>query len=260
MDKRKVIYYSDELNDEFSVAQIEPRRIDKDYVYVHTSRFKRFTHFFWYRIVATPIAYLYCKCVFGHRIKGARKVKKIGNQGFFIYGNHTQDIADAFIPSMVTMPVNVYVIVHANNVSMPVLGKVTPSLGALPLPDDITAYKNFKNAIETRIEEKKCVAVYPEAHIWPYYTKIRPFPDTSFDYPAKLGAPVFAFTNTYHKRRFFKHPRIVTYVDGPFFPDMEKPVRKRMKELRDKVYNVMCRRAKLSDHVQIKYIKRENKQ
>ena len=33
MDDRKVIYYSDELNDEFSIAQIEPRKIDESYVF-----------------------------------------------------------------------------------------------------------------------------------------------------------------------------------------------------------------------------------
>ena len=260
MDKRRLIYYSDELHDEFSVAQIEPRRIDKDYVYIHTSRFKRFTHFFWYGVVALPVALLYCKGVFGQRAKGTRKLKKAEGKGFFMYGNHTQDIADAFIPTLTAFPTHVYVIVHPNNVSMPVLGKITPSLGALPLPDEPAAYRKFKEAVTTRIEEGKCVTVYPEAHIWPYYTGIRPFPDTSFDYPAKLGAPVFAFTNTYRKRRFFKHPRIITYVDGPFYPDMDKPARKRRAELREKVYNAMCRRAKLSDHIQIKYIKRENKQ
>ncbi|MBR6046203.1 MAG: hypothetical protein IKP47_11265 [Ruminococcus sp.] len=260
MDKRKVIFYTDELNDEFSVAQITPRKIDKDYVYIHTSRFKRFTKFFWYRIVATPIAFLYVKLVFGQKTKGTRvfEKSKVKGKGYFMYGNHTQDIADAFIPTIINFPQTDYIIVHPNNVSMPVLGKITPALGALPIPDEPAAYKNFKAAIETRIGEGKCVVIYPEAHIWPYYTGIRPFRDTSFEYPAKLGAPVFAFTNTYHRRsRLFRHPRIVTCIDGPFFPDMSKPVKKRRKELRDKVYNAMCKRAESSDHVQIKYIKRE---
>ena len=70
MDKRKVIFYSDERNDEFSTAQITPRTIDEDYVYIYTSRFKRFTHFFWYRIVATPIAFAYVKLVFCPYLKG----------------------------------------------------------------------------------------------------------------------------------------------------------------------------------------------
>ena len=33
MDNRKVIYYQDELNDEFSTAVIEAKKIDDGYVY-----------------------------------------------------------------------------------------------------------------------------------------------------------------------------------------------------------------------------------
>lgn len=256
MDKRKVIYYSDEMNDEFSTAEITPRTIDENYVYIYDSKFKRFTHFFWYRIVATPIAMAYVRLVFGHKIKGRGKFEKHRKDGYFMYGNHTQDIADPFIPNMINLPKTNYVVVHANNVSMPVLGKITPSLGALPIPEGMKGYKNFLEAIDTRISQGHCVVIYPEAHIWPYYTKIRNFPDTSFAYPAKSGTPVYCFTNTYHKRRFFKHPRIITYVDGPFYPDMDQPLKARRKELRDKVYQAMCRRAKNSDHEQIKYIRK----
>ena len=233
MDKRTVIYYTDELNDEFSIAEITPRKIDENYVYIHTSLFKRFTHFFWYRIIATPIAFFYVKLVFGHRTKGREKLKKHRRDGYYLFGNHTQDIGDAFIPNMSTFNKTVYMVVHPNNVSMPVLGKVTPSLGAIPIP---------------------------EGHIWPYYTKIRNFPDTSFAYPAKKGTPVYCFTNTYHKRRVFRHPRIITYIDGPFYPDMDLPMKARKKELRDMVYNCMCKRAELSTHVQIRYIKQEKNQ
>ena len=34
MKKNKVIYYNDELNDEFSTAVIEPRIIDEKYKYI----------------------------------------------------------------------------------------------------------------------------------------------------------------------------------------------------------------------------------
>ncbi len=257
MDKRKIIFYSDELNDEFSLAQITPRKIDGSYVYCHDSAFKRFTHFFWYRIVATPIAFLYTKLTFGQKTVNKKAFAAHAKDGYFMYGNHTQDIGDAFIPNVINFPKTNYVIVHPNNVSMPFLGRITPSLGALPLPDDMAAYKNFYSAIERRIGEKRCVVIYPEAHIWPYYTGIRPFPDTSFSYPVKINAPVYCFTNTYHKRRFFSHPRIITYVDGPFYPDTTLPVRARAKELRDRVYECMCERAKSSDVEQIKYIRKE---
>ena len=257
MDKRKVIYYTDELNDEFSTAQITPRKIDGNYRYVDDRPIKRFTHFFWYRVIATPVAFFYTKLALRQRTRGAGVLKKYKKTGYFMYGNHTQDIGDAFIPNMINFPKTDYIIVHPNNVSMPTLGKITPSLGALPLPDDMEAYRNFIKAIEHRISQNRAVVVYPEAHIWPYYTGIRPFTDVSFSYPVKTGAPVFCFTNTYHKRRFANKPRIVTCVDGPFFADATKDARTARKELRDAVYNTMCQRAKESDFIQIRYVKRE---
>ena len=258
MDKRTVIYYEDELNDEFSVAQITPRVIDGSYIYCHDNVWKKFTHFFWYRMVATPIAWLYTKLVFGHRIVGADVLKPYRHRGFFFYGNHTQDIADAFIPNMAVLPKTAYVVVHPNNVSMPYLWKVTPSMGALPLPDDMAAYRNFLAAVERRYRENHALVIYPEAHIWPYYTGIRNFPDKSFHYPVKLDAPCFCFTNTYQKRRFSKEPRIVTYIDGPFFPNKDLPAPKRKQELRDRIYETMCRRARLSTDVRIQYIRKED--
>lgn len=258
MDKRKVIYYEDEMNDEFSVAQITPRVIDGSYVYDHTSLWKRLTHFFWYRIVATPIAFLYTKLVFHHRTEGKALLRQYKHTGYFLYGNHTQDIADAFIPNLFHVAKETYIIVHPNNVSMPILGRITPSLGAIPLPDDRTAYRNFMAVIEKRIGQGKKIVIYPEAHIWPFYTGIRPFSDVSFQYPVKYDVPAFCFTNTYQKRRFSKKPRIVSYIDGPFFPDASLPPRDRKRELRDRVYACMCERAKRSDVKWIEYIRKDN--
>ena len=259
MDKRKIIYYQDELNDEFSTAQITPKRIDGSYIYCHDSAIKKFTQFFWYRIIATPIALLYIQVVFHQKTVNKKALKGYKNVGYFMYGNHTQDIGDAFLPNLLNFPKRDYFIVHPNNVSMPVLGKITPSLGALPLPDDMAAYKNFLSAVDRRISEGHTVVIYPEAHIWPFYTGIRNFPDTSFHYPVKADAPCFCFTNTYQKRRWSKKPRIVTYIDGPFYPNKELPAKKRKSELRDRVYECMSKRAESSEVEWIKYIKREEK-
>jgi 1-acyl-sn-glycerol-3-phosphate acyltransferase len=188
---------------------------------------------------------------------GKEKLKAGKKQGYFLYGNHTQDIGDAVIPTLLTTPKDAYVIVHPNNVSMPYLGRVTPSMGALPLPDSMKAYRNFMGAVERRAAEGNAVVIYPEAHIWPYYTGIRPFTDDSFAYPVKQNLPVFCFTNTYQKRKLSKKPRIVTYVDGPFYPDEARPPRERRRALRDQVYHAMCARAKLNQVEVIKYVKKE---
>ena len=252
----EVIYYNDLLNDEFSTAQIEAKKIDGSWKYLRN----RALSFFWYRIVATPLAFLYTKIKYRHKIVGREKLKGFEKQGYFVYGNHTQILGDPLIPSFVCFPKKAYIIVHANNVSMPYLGRVTPYMGGLPLPDDMAATRNFTSAIEKRIDEGAAVFIYPEAHIWPYYTKIRPFGDASFSYPIKQNTPVFCFTNTDQKKGKREHPQIVTYIDGPFYPDKSLPLRKQRKFLRAEVYMAMCERAKKSDVEWIKYIPAEKKE
>ena len=257
MDKRKVIYYEDELHDEFSTAVIKAKRIDGDYVYDRRGPFYAVARFFWYRMIATPAAFLYAKIALRQSSVGKEKLKPFRKQGFYIYGNHTQDIGDPFTPNVFGFPKNVSFIVHANNVSMPVLGRINPYLGAIPLPDNLEAFKNFRNCVNGRIEKGDMLVIYPEAHIWPYYTKIRNFPDDSFGYPSKTDTPVFCFVNTYQSRGEGKKPRMVTYIDGPFYPDMSVSLKERRKKLRDEVYETMCRRAENSNIEVIRYIRKE---
>jgi 1-acyl-sn-glycerol-3-phosphate acyltransferase len=255
-----IIYYSDELNDEFAFDTIEPRKIGKDYIYVYHSIFKSFTRFFWYRIIALPPAKLYLKLHFHHKIVNRALFKQLRNTAFFMYGNHTHNMCDALIPTLISFPASVYVIVNPNNISMPVLGKITPSLGAIPLPDDRDSTKNFMDCIAERVKQKKCIAIYPEAHIWPFYTKIRPFQSTSFRYPVEYNVPCICFTNVYRKRKFSKVPQIVTYIDGPFYPDKTLSGREQREDLRNKAFTAMTERAKMNNVELIKYVKKEEAQ
>lgn len=255
--KPSVIYYEDELNDEFADDDIRTRYIDGSYRYIREDPIGKLAHVFWYRMIAIPLAKLYMKLYFGHRVVGRERLRAFRGKGYFMYGNHTHFLADALVPTMVNMPKEVSVIVHPNNVSMPILGRITPSLGALPLPDDAQAARNFMRAVAHRIERGGCVMIYPEAHIWPYYTDIRPFDDTSFRYPVKYGAPVFGLTNTYQKRKHGKRPRLVTYIDGPFYPEGGLPAREQKERLRGLVYAAMKERAKNSNIEVIHYEKKK---
>lgn len=253
--EQRVIYYHDELNDEFADDNIVPKKIDENYMYIKDGLCSRIGHVFWYRIIATPLAKIYMKLHFHHKIINKAVLKGARKQPYFMFGNHTHFIADALVPTMVNMPKDVSIIVHPNNVSMPFLGRITPYLGALPLPDDIKAAKNFMLAIQRKIEENKCVMIYPEAHIWPFYTDIRPFTDLSFRYPVQYKTAVYCLTNTYQKRRFSKKPKLVTYVDGPFRADDKLPQKEQKKQLRDAVYRTMKERAKLNELCLVRYEK-----
>lgn len=253
----KTVYYTDPRNDEFAGDHITPKTIDGSYRYVNDSLWWRAHRFVAYRLVAMPIAFAYCKVALHSTFRNRKLLRQAKGTGCFVYGNHTQQIGDPFLPNLMLCPRSVYMIVHPNNVSMPVLGRLTPFLGALPLPSDRKAMENFREAIRTRIRQKNVIMVYPEAHIWPYYTGIRDFPATSMKFPVELDVPSFALTTTYRKRRFGSKPRTVTYLDGPFYPDPDLPPRARAQALRDQIYEAMVARSRESDCEYIRYVRKE---
>ncbi len=255
--KEKTIYFEDELNDEFSGVVRNTIKIDGGFEYIKKSSLWNLTSFFVYRIVMVPVAWLYTKIKFRHKIVNKKVLKKTDG-GYFMFGNHTLMGGDAFIPNIINLPKKTYTIVHPDNLSKFGLKNFLQMNGALPLPATATATKNFIEAIEKRVIEGSVIQIYPEAHIWPYYTKIRPFKSTSFRYPVKFDEPTYCFTNTFHKRKFSKKPKVITYIDGPFYPNKELPLKEQEQDLRDRVYEAMKLRSELNTYEYIKYEKKEN--
>ena len=253
----KIIYYEDELNDEFSKSSIEPRIIDENYKYVHKNPLWNLCSFVLQNILSVPIKILYAKIKFRIKYIGKEKIKLYRNEGYFIYGNHTQPFADTFIPSIPMYPKRNFLIVNPVNISLKGTGTLVEMLGAMPIPSNKSAMKNFLEAIKQKMNKGYAITIYPEAHIWPYYTKIRPFKDVSFKYPIQLKKPAFCITNTYQSYgKNNKKIRIVSYIDGPFYPNKELTLKEQQKELRNKIYNCMEERSENSNIEHIKYIKK----
>lgn len=259
MKKEKVFYYKAYSDDFFCEDKPLPE-IDGSYVYIKRGFFYKMRSFIAYRLIAAPIAFIYSKLVLRDKFVGKEKLRAYKKKPYFLYGNHTQPIGDAFSPNVLVFPKKLYVIVDKANLALPVIKKATGLLGALPLPDGLAAGRNFHSAIKTRLSEGAAIAVYPEAHVWPYYTGIRPFGEETLDFPVRTDTPVFTITRVYKKRKHSQKPRSVIYVDGPFFPDGELPKRERRKKLRDEVYSAMKERAALSDTEYYKYYMEENAQ
>lgn len=253
---KKIIYYEDELNDEFSEAKIEPKKIDKNYKYKRS--------FLWYKIsyivqniLSMPVKFFYAKFKLKIKFIGREKFKQCKKSGYYIYGNHTQVFADTFIPSLANYPKRNFFIVNPENISMKGSGWLIKLLGAIPVPGSKEATKNFLEYIEFIQKKKYSITIYPEAHIWPYYTKIRPFKSVSFKYPVKHNKPVYCFVNTYQAYGKNKDKvRVVTYIDGPFYPNHNLSPKEAQENLRNKVYETMCKRSENSNFEVIKYVKK----
>lgn len=259
MIRVKTIYYQDELNDEFSDAVIIPRKIDENYQYIEQrSLLWNVSSYVLQNIISILPKILYAKLKFKIKYIGKEKLKINKKVGYFMYVNHTQPFADTFLPSIANFPKRNFFIVNPENVSMKHLESFVEKMGAIPIPGNKEAMKNFLHTVKARIKKKSSITIYPEAHIWPYYTKIRPFKDVSFKYPIELNTPTYCLTNTYQSYGRKKNKvKIVTYIDGPFYPNPYLTKKEQQKDLRDKVYARMVERSKNNNIEVIQYVYKE---
>ncbi|MCR5652923.1 MAG: 1-acyl-sn-glycerol-3-phosphate acyltransferase [Ruminococcus sp.] len=252
---KRVYYYSDEVNDDFASTngKINSDVVNGAYRYSHSSIGWKTSVFFAYRIFATPLVWLYTKIWLGVRVKNRKALKKV--KGCFVYMNHTQNIADAFIPTISAFPKRAYIVTGPETVSIKGIRVLVALLGAIPLPSALSACRNFEQKLKEATDEKAAVYIFPEAHIWPYCSFIRNFPDKSFSYPCRTGSPVVAAVTVYRQRKVLKkfHPHITVYFSEPFYPDSSLPEKQARKKLRDEAYAFMSRTAK--EHNSFEYVK-----
>ncbi len=229
-------------------------RLPDGYKFVRNSFFARIASAVSYAL-AVIFGFLYCKLFLGLKIEGAEKLRQ-HRGAFFLYGNHTQPVGDVVIPALACFPKRIYTVVSPANLDLPVIGRILPFLGALPTDGTLRGTKELAKAVKTRTDEGHPIVIYPEAHVWPYYTKIRPFGNASFSFPMRHGLPSFSMTSTYRKRKFGKRPRLVLVIDGPFYSEADRQTAP--EQLRRAVTDSMNKAAVNSDCEYITYIKNKS--
>lgn len=254
--KQKTFYYSDEVNDDFAGTHIDRKPLPTDYEYLNKGFWRKIRRFFVYYVIVRPLIFVYNKLIKRVKYVNKKAFKGYKKHGAFIYGNHTSMIVDAFNPSYLAFPRPADIIINADAMSINGIAWLLKTLGGFPIPEGFHAMSRFNAAVAEAIERRHWIAIYPEAHIWHYYTKIRPFPSVSFAYPVKLKTPAFSYTMVYKKRKHSKYPKRVVYIDGPFFADESLPAKRAVQKLRDEVYAAMCARAQESNCEYIKYVYR----
>lgn len=255
---KKTFYYSDNLNDDFAGTNIKTKIVDENFKYIHENIFWRAISFFLYYVVAFPLVLIFEKLFLGVKFVNRRALGKCNLEGSFIYGNHT-GFYDAFTPNLISFPKRNMIVVGPDTVSIKGLRTIVMMLGAIPIAANLRGMCGFRKCIEYHNLQGSNITVYPEAHIWPYYTGVRPFPDTSFYYPVKHNAPTFAFFTAYTKPKglfsFFRKANATVFVSDPIYPDEGLCERDMRKNLREKVYAFMLEKSKYSTYEAIKYVK-----
>jgi len=263
-EEERIFYYESTEDDPIQTKEQEQTHnkveLEDGYVFIKRNPFVIIYEkvlYFGFKLFARWYAKFYLHMT----IKNRQVLKKAKGSGYVIYANHTNPFHDAFSPALVADR-HIYTICSPANLHIPGIGKFLPALGALPLGKNPEQKAAFNKAVDTRLKQKKCLVIYPEAHVWPYYTGIRKFPagDRSFKYPARNLLPIFTMTTTYQKSRKKgqARPDMTVYLDGPFYPDPKKTEDENRAILAEKAYESMLKYSKRSNYEYFQYRKKTN--
>lgn len=242
----RVRYYRS-FDDDFSENRGQDFRLPRGYKFSGHSVFWKLGSLLLYPITLL-IALIYEKCFLHARVRFSARPPR----SCFLYGNHTQTLGDVLMPFLICFPHRPKIICAPANLGIPVIGKLLPLGGALPIPDNLSDLKRFEEAV-LEASKKHPIVIYPEGHLWPYYTGIRPLKPAAFHY--QNTGEAFVATTTYQRSRFRRGPKITLVVDGPIGVQADLSRKERQRELQKDVLKVMERRAKESDYDYIIYKK-----
>lgn len=249
----KKIYYYKSYDEDIIKSQNQDYKLKEDYKWIHTNIIYKFVSY----LVYYPFllfSLIYSKLVLKVSFVNKKCLKNVDN--YFAYSNHTLEMGDVLNPILASFPKRPYAVCSSANLGIPFLGKIIPMLGGIVITPDIHKMIKFNKAV-SYYAKKHPIFIYPEAHLWPYYTGIRPFNNSSFTYPVNMKYPVFVFTTTYQKKGNNKKPKIVIYIDGPYYPDSNLNNIEARTKLHDTVYNKMLERSKESNFEFVTYKKRD---
>ena len=257
--EERVFYYASEEDDPIKTDEQEKKvevRLPEGYEFIPKNPFVKLYSAALFRIFKLFGQY-YERGYWQAKFYGREKLKKAKGKGYVIYANHTNPFHDVFGPA-IAADRRIFTIISPVNLKIPGIGKVLPYIGGLPLGKTTEEKKAFNKAVDKRLKQKKVLVIYPEAHVWPYATKIRKFPagDRSFKYAVRNNLPIFTMTTTYHKRKDNKRgelPRMDIYIDGPFWLDVNLGEDENRAKLAKEAYDSMVKYSKKNSYEYFQY-------
>lgn len=263
--KSRTIYYSNIYEDDFDTTNLERIDIPNNYSYYRKNGIKGLFQDFLYYFLAKPV--LSCYCFFkGIRVVNRKQLKLLRkcNQGCFLYGNHVSK-TDAFKLQSYIIHRRVNILGYTDALAInKLVSYLVKSFGYLALPNnfnDLKRVKELQEAMKFYVDKKQHILIYPEAHIWPYYTKIRDFKSGSFYYPAKFNKPIMPFVTIFKKVWWKKKPVERIIFGDLIYPKNDLNDKDNRNYLKEKCYQEMLKLSNIyKQYEYIKYIDRNSLQ
>ena len=217
-------------------------KIDENYKYVPKSKIFNFFSNLLYYGVAIPILFFLTKIIYDLKIEGRENVQKVEG-GAISVSNHVL-ILDCAMVGLALDEKRVYYTTREESFKIPSVRKLIKLLRAIPIPHEMKNKPYFKKALSDILKDNGFVHFYPEAALWPYYTKIRNFKSGAFYFAVENNVSILPMVFTFRRpngfRRIFKKKSDVTLtILEPIKPEIQKDKKQEIEKLKENVYKAM---------------------
>lgn len=193
--------------DEHYIQTKEKRKIilDSNYPFVDNSKKFRFKKRI-VRLLLRLIVFPMTKIKLGLKVYGKENLKKnkeLLKNGAISVSNHI-NYFDYLAIMRTIKPVKPYVLSWKNNITDG-SGNLVRLVGGIPIPEgNISATKEFLNAVNGILNNKGWIHVYAEGSMWEFYRPIRPFKKGAAYLATKNIKPIVPIGFSYRKPGFFR--------------------------------------------------------
>lgn len=191
-----------------------PPPVDENYNYESKNIFFKLFSWFFYSLawLLLPIwAAFWMRPI----VKGRKYLRQVRKQGVIMVANHIHKLDAPIICACANRSRKIRFVMLKENLDIPVTGQFLRALGGIPLGSTMGGMKNFSRYVHSLLERKKAVLIYPEAALWPYYTKLRPFLNGAFVFATKSKVPVLPMVYTFKVNKRGKKTRMVLNILPP---------------------------------------------
>ena len=176
-----------------------------------------------------------------------RKTKVVGRQylkglkGAVLTCNHV-DKFDCLAIKYATRGHRTFTVAAPFNNMKGFLGEMMRAGDMLPMSEKLVGQKHFLTAVRDVLQTKKAfLTVYPEASMWRYYPKPRPYKDGAFQFAVQYNVPVVPQFITYRtgkKKEKDGSPRLyfTLHICAPVYPRQDLTKKENIAYLRDAAY------------------------
>lgn len=197
-------------------------------------------------IIITPILWILNKVMFGFEVEGVENLRKVSG-GKITISNHVHPM-DCTMNGLINFPERTYFPTLATNFKIPFIRHLIRILYAIPIPKKQAQKEKFFEEINKAILDGKTIHMYPEAALWPYYEKIRPFKKGAFKMAVEANCPIVPILYKFeepdgifalYKRKKCIHAKVLE----PVYPNLDLNKNEIAEDLQRRVmeeYNQYC--------------------